>query len=161
MSKRATNRIYIAYGSNMNLEQMAYRCPGARIIGTASLDGWELAFMGRPGNAHATILERPGASTPVLVWAISEAHEAALDLYEGVRGGYYYKHYMPVKVGRKTYKDALVYIMSSQPYNLPGINYLEGIWKGYQDAGIEIGPIEAALKTAGKQRGKCLGKEVG
>ena len=27
---------YIAYGSNMVAEQMAHRCPGAKLIGTAS-----------------------------------------------------------------------------------------------------------------------------
>lgn len=148
MNNRVNNRIYIAYGSNMNLEQMDYRCPGARIIGATTLEGWSLAFMGRPGNAHATILEEPGASTPVLVWAISERHEAVLDIYEGVRGGYYYKHYIPVTVDGKTYADALVYIMNPNPYNIPTTHYVSGILQGYKDAGIKTDPVYKALSTA-------------
>lgn len=159
MKERATkNRVYISYGSNMDLEQMAYRCPGARVIGKSTLEGWRLAFMGRPGNAHATILEEEGASTPVLVWAINEAHEAALDRYEGVRGGYYFKHYLPVKVGRKTYKDALVYIMSPNPYNLPTVGYVRGILQGYDSADIQAWPVFQALKTADANKGKELQK---
>lgn len=39
---------YIAYGSNMNLAQMARRCPGARVVGMGLLRGWKLTF-----NVHA------------------------------------------------------------------------------------------------------------
>ena len=31
---------YFAYGSNMNLEQMALRCPGARMVGLVRKPGW-------------------------------------------------------------------------------------------------------------------------
>jgi tmRNA-binding protein len=34
---------YFAYGSNLNFDQMAYRCPEATVVGTAKLDGYELA----------------------------------------------------------------------------------------------------------------------
>lgn len=154
------DRAMIAYGSNMNLDQMAYRCPGSRVIGKTTLDGWRLAFQGRPGNAHANILEDPDAGTPVLVWAISEAHEASLDIYEGVRGGYYYKHYLPVTVDGKTYKDALVYLMSPNPYNMPGQMYLNGILQGYEDAGIQMWPVYEALKTAAARIGQKEDKRV-
>ena len=33
---------YFAYGSNLNFEQMAYRCPEATVVGTAKLEGYEL-----------------------------------------------------------------------------------------------------------------------
>lgn len=33
-------RLYFAYGSNINLEQMADRCPAAEVVGTAVLDGY-------------------------------------------------------------------------------------------------------------------------
>lgn len=35
-------KYYIAYGSNLSVEQMAYRCPDAKIAGQAVLAGWEL-----------------------------------------------------------------------------------------------------------------------
>ena len=154
MKKRATNQIYIAYGSNMDLGQMEYRCPGARVIGKTTLDGWRLAFMGRPGNAHATILPDPGSRTPVVVWGISERNEAALDIYEGVRGGYYYKEYLTVTVDGTTYEDALVYIMSDNPYNHPHPQYVKGILRGYRDAGIPVWPVYQALNDAVSMQGQ-------
>ena len=37
-------RYYIAYGSNLNVQQMRMRCPNASILGTAVLKDWELLF---------------------------------------------------------------------------------------------------------------------
>lgn len=39
-------RLYIAYGSNINLEQMANRCPNSKVIGKEILKGYELEFRG-------------------------------------------------------------------------------------------------------------------
>ncbi len=33
---------YFAYGSNLNFEQMAYRCPEATAVGIAKLDGYRI-----------------------------------------------------------------------------------------------------------------------
>ena len=35
-------RLYIAYGSNINIEQMANRCPNSKVIGKEMLKGYEL-----------------------------------------------------------------------------------------------------------------------
>jgi hypothetical protein len=53
---------------------MAYRCPDAKIVGTAVLHGWQLMFKG-----VATIEPKPEKNTPVLVWEISRRDEANLD----------------------------------------------------------------------------------
>lgn len=37
-------KLYVAYGSNINLEQMAFRCPNSEVVGTAMLQGYELQF---------------------------------------------------------------------------------------------------------------------
>ncbi len=37
-------RLYVAYGSNLNLEQMAIRCPTAKVEGAIMLRNWRLAF---------------------------------------------------------------------------------------------------------------------
>lgn len=39
---------YFAYGSNMNLDQMEYRCPDAEVVENVRLEGYRLAFCGRP-----------------------------------------------------------------------------------------------------------------
>ena len=37
---------YIAYGSNLNLKQMAMRCPTAKVVGRAMLKDYQLTFRG-------------------------------------------------------------------------------------------------------------------
>ena len=79
---------YIAYGSNMVEEQMAYRCPDAKLIGMGYIQGARLEFY-----LHATV-ERTrahDAKVPVAVWEISDADERCLDRYEGYPT-YYTKH---------------------------------------------------------------------
>ena len=39
-------KIYCAYGSNMNLEQMSHRCPNAKVIGKGKLENYKLTFRG-------------------------------------------------------------------------------------------------------------------
>ena len=39
-------RLYIAYGSNINLEQMAHRCPNSKVVSTEMMQGYELEFRG-------------------------------------------------------------------------------------------------------------------
>ena len=48
-------RLYIAYGSNLNLEQMKHRCPTAEVVGKSTLHGWRLRFRGGAHSAVATI----------------------------------------------------------------------------------------------------------
>ena len=43
---------YIAYGSNMNLEQMNYRCPNSKVVCNGKLKGWKLVF-----NIHADVIK--------------------------------------------------------------------------------------------------------
>lgn len=45
---------YIAYGSNLNLGQMARRCPTARVIGKGEIKDHELLFRGGSlsGGSH-------------------------------------------------------------------------------------------------------------
>ena len=60
---RPDKRIYLAYGSNMSSEQMRERCPEAELIGSTYLENWSLAFY-----EYATIEEKEGAKTPVVIW---------------------------------------------------------------------------------------------
>ena len=48
-------RYYLAYGSNLNLQQMALRCPMAKPVGTAVIRDYELLFKGSKTGAYLTI----------------------------------------------------------------------------------------------------------
>ena len=50
-----SKRLYVAYGSNLNIQQMASRCPGAKLYGTGVIENFELQFKGQPHGAFATI----------------------------------------------------------------------------------------------------------
>ena len=57
-----TKWLYIAYGSNLNLRQMAMRCPTAQLVGTGEVRDYELQFKGAPYGAFATICAKEGAA---------------------------------------------------------------------------------------------------
>lgn len=125
-------KLYIAYGSNLNKKQMKYRCPNAKPIAVATLKDHKLVFQGHPLNAHANVIPAEGHEVPVAIWEITGRDEASLDIYEGVRGGYYTKEYMEVDVNGEK-KKALIYIMTPRPYGIPTDRYLETIVDGYKD----------------------------
>ena len=49
--------LYFAYGSNINLDQMEYRCPDASVVGPVVLDNYELLFR---SSGVATIAPKEG-----------------------------------------------------------------------------------------------------
>ena len=77
------SKLYVAYGSNLNKEQMARRCPTAKIYGTGFLNNWELIYRGSKTGAYATIRRKKGSKLPVAVWKIEDIDERNLDIYEG------------------------------------------------------------------------------
>ena len=73
-------RLYFAYGSNINLEQMAVRCPAAQVVGPAVLDGYELLFRGnRRGAGVATIEPLPGSQVHGLLWKLTDRKSTRLN----------------------------------------------------------------------------------
>ena len=70
-----SKRLYVAYGSNLNIAQMKHRCPTAKLYGTGTLEGYELQFKGYPSSAFATIAPKAGSSVPVAVWDIKPNDE--------------------------------------------------------------------------------------
>ena len=134
---------YIAYGSNMVAEQMAHRCPGARLIGTGYLPNHRLEFY-----LHATV-ERTrahGAKVPVAVWEISEEDERSLDRYEGFPT-YYTKRRRRVVMSDGTEIRGMVYIMNMIRPQPPTPTYYNGIHNAYVKLGLHS-EIERVLEPA-------------
>ncbi|MCM1221910.1 MAG: gamma-glutamylcyclotransferase [Lachnospiraceae bacterium] len=138
--------LYIAYGSNLNLAQMAVRCPSAKVYATGVLNNWELIYRGADGNSHATIKRKSGSTVPVLVWEIQPRDEYHLDIYEGYPR-YYFKKNIMVYIGERK-KKAMVYIMDER--RLPGrpsAGYVETIRQGYIDNDLDMSVLEKSLKV--------------
>ena len=137
--------LYAAYGSNLNKAQMAYRCPNAKPVGVTHLNDYRLVFQGSPYGAHANVIPAKGCTVPAVVWKITAEDEKHLDIYEGVKGGYYTKEYMEVEVNGETCK-ALIYIMTPNPYGIPAAFYLDTIERGYADFNLPTSVLDAAVR---------------
>ena len=139
-------KLYIAYGSNLNLAQMAARCPTAKIYAKGVLNNWELVYRGSERNSHATIERKSGSTVPVLVWEIQPTDEYRLDIYEGYPR-YYFKKNIMVDIGGKK-KKAMVYIMDERQLpGKPSASYVRTILQGYIDNDMDTSIFEKSLEV--------------
>ena len=135
--------VYIAYGSNMVEEQMAFRCPEARLIGTGYITGARLEFY-----LHATV-ERTGDKrnrVPVAVWDINSRDEKSLDRYEGFPH-YYVKETWTVHMDDGSEIEGMVYIMNMIRQSPPMNSYYQGIAEAYRRLGLRS-QIKTVLQPA-------------
>lgn len=143
-------QLYIAYGSNLDVSQMAHRCPTATVVAKSWLHDYKLVFQGQPYGAHANVIPEKGSKVPVAIWAIGPRDEAMLDRYEGVAGGYYTKEYMEVEVDGEMV-EALIYIMTPNDYGIPTDFYLATIAQGYKDFELDVRYLNDAVIHANKK----------
>ena len=73
---------YIAYGSNLNKEEMKQRCKDAKLVSLARLENYTLTYRGNPGRAYLTVDKKKGDFVRVAVWDVSENGKKSLDEYE-------------------------------------------------------------------------------
>jgi len=125
---------YFAYGSNMNQEQMADRCPGSEIGHLARLSGWRYFINAR---GYAGVEECPSNQVLGCLWSLREDHVEALDRYEGVSGNYYSKETLEVEQlvdGAKV--SALVYLSVNREYGIPSLRYQGVVVSGAHEVGL-------------------------
>lgn len=134
-------KYYLAYGSNLNKEEMENRCQSAKPLGTAVLEDYQLAFC-----RHATIIKEPGAYVPVGVWSIDDECEKLLDRYEGYPH-YYTKEVVGIEFEGKDI-EAIVYVMNKDHANfrLPHSDHLDEITRGYIDFNLNIYDLFSGLQ---------------
>lgn len=142
------DQLYFAYGSNINIGQMACRCPAATPVCPVVLDNYRLAFRG--GGGVATIIPAEGEKVYGLLWKLTPVCEQALDQYEG-----YPRLYVKEQVtvcGRDGQRYAVMaYIMAREfcrdPAE-PSRHYFAGIVQGYKQNGLPMKPLfEAVQRT--------------
>lgn len=147
-----SRKMYVAYGSNLNLDQMTYRCPDAQVLGSGVVKNHELTFWGtaRRDCGVATILPRKGTDVPVGVFAISASDERNLDSYEG--WPYLYrKEFITVELDSGKKVRGMVYLMNTGTVMRPSDYYYNTIKIGYEDFGFDTGFLDAAVKKAAKR----------
>ncbi len=137
-------KYYLAYGSNLNLNQMGYRCKTAKPIGSMILHDYRLVYKGREdGYAYLTIEKCEGSVVPLGMFEVSYLDTVSLDNYEGYPI-FYSKCYIPIKIGDKT-KKALIYVMNENfDYHLPSKQYEKTCEEGYSDFGFDKSILDKA-----------------
>jgi gamma-glutamylcyclotransferase (GGCT)/AIG2-like uncharacterized protein YtfP len=132
--------IVFAYGSNMNRQQMAFRCPDARPLGVARLEGYRLTFAGfnaRWGGGVATILPARRSTVLGRVWWISKTDLERLDGYEGYPF-VYDRAPVVVKAGAREFWCHTYVKNAAEVQTTPSEDYLRTIIDGYQDARVRV-----------------------
>lgn len=142
-------KIYIAYGSNLNVKQMKYRCPTAKLAGTGILENCALDFRRMNSQAFATIHPETGSCVPVAFWEIDDASESSLDVYEGFPR-FYYKITLPLSEVNGKVREAMVYVMSDQAVpGVPSRQYVQTIYQGYRDMGLDVKEFKDICEKCG------------
>lgn len=130
--------LYLAYGMNSNVDQMAYRCPSSISLGRVDVADHRLVFRG-----VADIVHSPGDTLQCVLWDITKDCEQALDMLEGYPH-FYDKKELPIEfMGHKA--DAMIYYMVSQ-YGLsrPNQSYQRMLEEGYYAHGLDLDQIYKA-----------------
>jgi hypothetical protein len=107
----------------MDPVHMARECPGAARAGPAILKGY------RFGIAHAGYgTARPDSGSLIrgVLWRLTPSDEAALDRFEAVPEGLYYKSVLTVS-GEGGDQDAMLYRAANPAPGTPVAGYLERI----------------------------------
>ena len=111
--------LYAAYGSNLDPQQMAERCPYSPLRGTGWVLGWRITFGGEGWDgALPTLAEESGAQVFVALYDITPGDESALDVWESADSGLYRK----VRVRVATLEDeqtAWVYVLNDFEGGMP------------------------------------------
>ena len=148
--------LYFAYGSNLDLEQMAQRCPDAEIVGPVRLENYELRFR---GSGFATVAPKKGSVVYGLVWKLTPNCEQSLDRYEGYPR-FYRRDYVQTGeifdalTGRvvSSSASAMIYLMQpGHPLGLPSGVYWQTCLQGYRDFHFDPAVLRQALKDSAPQ----------
>lgn len=144
------SRYYLAYGSNLNVRQMRFRCPTALVVGRGVIKDYRLLFKGSKTGSFLTIEKAKGYEVPVAVWKVDEACEESLDRYEGYPSFYYKKEieidFKSIKKGLPRHSKAFVYIMHEErELGIPSRAYVEVCLDGYRTFGFNPILIEEAI----------------
>jgi hypothetical protein len=121
--------LYFAYGSNMDRDAMAARCPQAQAIGPGALPGWRF-FIGSEG--WGSVDPSPGGMVHGVLWRLTPRDRAALHTYELLHKGLYDVRTLPVLLGARRV-PAMTYVLRRRIPGEPKPGYIELIVRAARD----------------------------
>ena len=148
------DKLYFAYGSNINLRQMAHRCPDAQVVGPVRLEGYELLFRGAAREyGVATIAPKEGGVVHGLLWKLPPESEQALDMYEGYPR-LYDKKLVTARDTEGRALSVMAYVITHLPQRAPALPspyYYNGIQEGYQASGLPLDRLTEAWEHCARE----------
>jgi gamma-glutamylcyclotransferase len=140
-----------AYGSNLDEQQMLWRCPTARFVARARIDGFAIAFAGfslRWRGAVASLDRRPDERVFGVIYRVSALDLVRLDGFEGCPGVYVRK--LTVATSRRGTRFRVHAYMQPSPHEQlvgPSNLYFNTIWRAYERFGFDPRPLFRAVRS--------------
>jgi hypothetical protein len=147
--------LFFAYGADLSEPLLRRRCPDVRVLGTASLHGYGLAFAGASrtwnGATLTLVPEAPGRVDGVL-YLVSQLSAADLDRINGCP-----RVYERVLLGVGEGLTAHAYCMRPPlTTGAPSEPYFDLVLREYHRLGFDPAPLVVALDRSGGER-RALG----
>jgi hypothetical protein len=137
-----------AYGSNMDAQAMAFRCPRAKLLGRARLPRHRFALL---PDGFATLVRDPAAMAHGVLWDVGFGDLAALDRYEGLGKGGYEKISQPVLREGAAPVRALVYVArTGKSLGRAPEDYMQRIVLAAVEAGLPSDHVDFLRQLAGE-----------
>ncbi|MBE7449219.1 MAG: gamma-glutamylcyclotransferase [Kofleriaceae bacterium] len=142
-----------AYGSNVDADQIRYRCPSARLVGVATLRGHAMAFAGHSasrGGPVATVFACEALDVPGALYSMTRDDLARLDRFEGVPWMYTRTSVWVIADGKR--RRAEIYRLRAEHVRAglgtPAPAYLGLIVGAYHRLGIPKDSLSIAITLA-------------
>lgn len=140
---------YFAYGSNLLIQRLTARCPSARLLGRATLEGHRVGFAKFSQvdlSGKATVLAAPGAAAEGVVYELSPEDLGVLDAIEGVGTGYDRHDAVTVRLDGRPLEVCTYVATAPEERHLPFDWYMALILAGALQHGL--GPAATARLVA-------------
>ena len=130
---------YIAYDTDLNIDEIKTHCPSAKIIKTVKIKNVKLSFR----KGLLTIESSMDDEIPAVIWEISEQDLKVLDK----------KHRNYEKI--LLVEGFLYVILKNYPIEAPNIMYLRSLVKGYEDFDFDLDILQKAYDETEVKNGKA------
>lgn len=133
-------KLYVAYGSGLNMGLMKIRCPNAELVGRGEINGYELQFKGQ----QATVSPKENSAVPVAIWKVPPSDIEKFTSW--IKHGGNKKQNFQVVLDNGQTINAIGYASDYDYYfTLPQKNLYQEIYQGYLDHGFDVGGLQKAL----------------
>jgi Gamma-glutamyl cyclotransferase, AIG2-like len=136
--------LYFAYGSNMNVDAMARRCPHSKALGLARLERHRLAVM-REG--WLTAVRNPSSVVHGVLWDLALSDIPALDRHESLSQGLYVKLTQAV-IAERGPKRAIVYFGANAGPGVARPAYITEVLAAARSWALPAGGLAALERLA-------------